>query len=53
MPMTTGMARSMKTCPMTIHHDFTAGIMLIDDDGDGSVDEGSDNHSDDEVQHGE
>lgn len=34
--------------PNDIHHDFTAGIMLIDDDGDGSVDEGSDNHSDDE-----
>ncbi|MGB5259733.1 MAG: prepilin-type N-terminal cleavage/methylation domain-containing protein [Gammaproteobacteria bacterium] len=34
--------------PNDIHHDFTAGIMFIDDDGDGSVDEGSNNHSDDE-----
>ena len=34
--------------PNDIHHDFTAGIMLIDDDGDGAVDEGSNNHSDDE-----
>jgi hypothetical protein len=33
--------------PNDIHHDFTPGIMLIDDDGDGSVDEGN-GHSDDE-----
>ena len=33
--------------PNDAQHDFLAGIMLIDDDGDGSVDEGN-NYSDDE-----
>lgn len=33
--------------PNDVHHDFLAGIMLIDDDGDGAVDEGN-GHSDDE-----
>ena len=33
--------------PNDAHHDFFAGIMLIDDNGDGQVDEGN-NYSDDE-----
>ena len=34
--------------PDDIHHDFAPGIMLIDDDGDGSVDEGTGPPDDDE-----
>lgn len=34
--------------PNDIHHDFHPGIMLIDDDGDGSVDEGGSFWNDDE-----
>ena len=34
--------------PNDIHHDFHPGVMLIDDDGDGSVDEGSGWAEDDE-----
>lgn len=34
--------------PADRHHDFAAGIVQIDDDGDGSVDEGSDAADDDE-----
>ncbi len=34
--------------PNDIHHDFFPGIMLIDDDGDGSVDEGTGWAEDDE-----
>ena len=34
--------------PNDVHHDFYAGIMLIDDDGDGSIDEGSGWADDDE-----
>jgi type II secretory pathway pseudopilin PulG len=34
--------------PNDSHHDFTTGIMLIDDDGDGSIDEGSGWAEDDE-----
>ena len=34
--------------PNDIHHDFEPGIMLIDDDGDGNVDEGSGWAEDDE-----
>lgn len=34
--------------PNDVHHDFAAGIILIDDDGDGIVDGGPSNYSDDE-----
>ncbi|MDJ0917709.1 MAG: prepilin-type N-terminal cleavage/methylation domain-containing protein [Woeseiaceae bacterium] len=34
--------------PNDIHHDFFPGIMLVDDDGDGSIDEGSGWADDDE-----
>ena len=34
--------------PNDVHHDFATGIMLVDDDGDGSIDEGSGWADDDE-----
>ncbi len=40
--------RMNEDLPNDVHHDFLPGIMLIDDDGDGSIDEGSFFWDDDE-----